>query len=110
MNGEKAASSRVGDRERSRIEWGLQGGPGGAYSVCMAKAEDTNRPGGWLVEETIPGSGAKRYFKVYELDEEKAVELARAYGATGRAKAVKKLNVDEFTGADMRPGDVKEHR
>jgi hypothetical protein len=76
----------------------------------MAKEENISRPGGWLVEETNRGSGSKRYFKVYELDEEKAVELARAYGATGRAKAVKKLNVHEFTGADMRPGDVKEHR
>jgi hypothetical protein len=76
----------------------------------MAKDENINRPGGWLVEETNPGSRSKRYFKVYELDEEKAVELARAYGATGRAEAVNKLSVHEFAGADMRPGDVKEHR
>jgi hypothetical protein len=80
------------------------------YSALMAKAEDLNRPGGWLVEETIPGNGTKRYFKVYELDEEKAVELARAYGATNRAKAMKKLTVQELTGDDMRPGDVKQHR
>jgi hypothetical protein len=76
----------------------------------MAKNENIDRPGGWLVEEINPGSGSKRYFKVYELDEEKAVELARAYGASRAAKAVKKLNVHEFAGADMRPGDVKEHR
>jgi len=67
-----------------------------------------DKPGGWLVEETSR-DGLKRYFKVYELDEEKAVELARAYGATGRATAVKKLNVHEFAGDDMRPGDVKQH-
>jgi hypothetical protein len=75
----------------------------------MAKADDINRPGGWLVEEAIPGSSLKRYFKVYELDEEKAVELARAYGATSNAKAVKKLSVHELIGDDMRPGDVKQH-
>jgi hypothetical protein len=75
----------------------------------MAQAEDINRPGGWLVEETIPGGSSKRYFKVYELDEQKAVELARAYGATNNAKAVKKLNVHELTGSDMSPGDVKQH-
>ena len=76
----------------------------------MAKADNSDRPraGGWLVEETVPG-GSKRYFKVYELDEQKAVELARAYGATNSAKAVKKLNVHELTGDDMRPGDVKQH-
>jgi hypothetical protein len=71
--------------------------------------DNINKPGGWLVEETIPGKGLKRYFKVYELDEEKAVELARAYGATGNARAVKKLNVHELTGSDMQPGDVKQH-
>jgi hypothetical protein len=69
---------------------------------------DINKPGGWLVEEIAAGS--KRYFKVYELDEEKAVELARAYGAPGKARAVKKLNVYELTGDDMEPGDVKQHR
>lgn len=57
----------------------------------MANMSDIDRPGGWLVEEEIPGNPpVKRYFKVYELDEQKAVELARAYGATGRAKAVKR--------------------
>jgi hypothetical protein len=73
------------------------------------RPDDINRPGGWLIEETIPHRGLKRYFKVYELDEEKAVELARAYGATRNARAVKKLNVHEFIGDDMRPGDVKQH-
>jgi hypothetical protein len=75
----------------------------------MANVDDIDRPGGWLVEETIRGSNLKRYFKVYELDEEKAVELARAYGATGSARAMKSLNVHEFTGDDMQPGDVKQH-
>jgi hypothetical protein len=76
----------------------------------MAKVADINRSGGWLVEEETKGSPPlKRYFKVYELDEEKAIELARAYGATGKARAVKKLNVHEFTGDGMQPGDVKQH-
>jgi hypothetical protein len=75
----------------------------------MTNTENVNRPGGWLVEETTPGSDLRRYFKVYELDEEKAVELARAYGATGKARAVKKLNVHEFTSDGMQPGDVKQH-
>jgi hypothetical protein len=73
------------------------------------RPDDIHKPSGWLVEDTIPDRGLKRYFKVYELDEEKAVELARAYGATNRARAVKKLNVHEFTADDMRPGDVKQH-
>jgi hypothetical protein len=75
----------------------------------MANISDINRPGGWLIEETIPGSDLKRYFKVYELDEQQAVELARAYGATGRARAVKRLNVHELTGDNMEPGQVKQH-
>jgi ribosomal protein L34E len=77
----------------------------------MGKADNSDRPraGGWLVEETIPGSGSKRYFKVYELDKQKAVELARAYGASNSAKAVKELTVHELTGDHMRPGDVKQH-
>ena len=76
----------------------------------MADPRDINRPGGWLVEEETPGNPPiKRYFKVYELDEQKAVELARAYGATGWATAVKKLNVHELTGDNMQPGDVKQH-
>jgi hypothetical protein len=73
-------------------------------------SEDINRPGGWLVEETIPGSDSRRYFKVYELDEQKAVELARAFGAGREARAVKKLTVHELTGDHMGPGDVKQHR
>jgi len=75
----------------------------------MANIDDINRRGGWLLEETIPGSDLRRYFKVYELDEQQAIELARAYGATGRVRAVKELNIHEFTGDGMRPGDVKQH-
>ncbi|HEX4410524.1 MAG TPA: hypothetical protein VH206_17265 [Xanthobacteraceae bacterium] len=75
----------------------------------MANTSDSNRPGGWLIEETTAGSGSRRYFKVYELDKEQALELARTYGATGSAKAVKELNVHELTSADMKPGDVKQH-
>jgi hypothetical protein len=77
----------------------------------MAKVADINRPGGWLVEEETQGNPPlKRHFKVYERDEEKAIELARAYGATGKARAMKKLSVDELTANGMRPGDVKEHQ
>ena len=77
----------------------------------MANTGDINKPAGWLVEEETRGNPpVKRYFKVYERDEEKAVELARVYGATGKARAVKRLNVHELTSDDMRPGDVKQHR
>jgi hypothetical protein len=76
----------------------------------MAKADDIHPPGGWLVEEISEAGGSKRYFKVYEKDEEKAVQLARAFGATRTARAVKRLSIHELTGDDMRPGDVKEHR
>jgi hypothetical protein len=31
------------------------------------------------------------------------------YGATNRVRAVKKLNVHELTGDNMRPGEVKQH-
>jgi hypothetical protein len=75
----------------------------------MANISDINRSGGWLIEETIPRSDLKRYFKVYELDEQQAIELARAYGATGRARAVKKLAIHELTGANMQPGQVKQY-
>jgi hypothetical protein len=75
----------------------------------MAHVSDINRPGGWLIEEVTPGSTLKRYFKVYELDKEKAVELARAYGATGHARPVRELSVHEFTADGMQPGDVRQH-
>ena len=75
----------------------------------MAHTDDLNKRGGWLLEETTPGSDLRRYFKVYERDEQKAMELARVYGATGRVRAVKELSIHEFTGDDMRPGDVEQH-
>ena len=76
----------------------------------MADPRDINRLGGWLVEEKTPGNPPiKRYFKVYELDKQKAIELARAYGATGRAEAVKELSIHELIGDNMQPGDVKQH-
>jgi hypothetical protein len=73
----------------------------------MTNTNDVNKAGGWLLEESTPGSDQRRYFKVYELDKQQAIELARVYGATGTVKAVKELTVHEFTG--MRPGDVKQH-
>ena len=64
---------------------GLAAWPGRVILGSMAKLPDIDRPGGWLIEEVTPGNPPiKRYFKVYELDEQKAIELARAYGATGR--------------------------
>jgi hypothetical protein len=76
----------------------------------MPDPHDINRAGGWLVEEEIPGNPPiKRYFKVYELDEQKALELARAYGATAQARTVNRLNIHELTGDSMRPGEVKQH-
>jgi hypothetical protein len=64
----------------------------------------------------LDGAGiyARRFgpdFYVYELDDNKAAELARtAIPATIREtiETVKLLNVHELTGYGMKPGDVKQ--
>jgi hypothetical protein len=93
-----------------QANFGLAGRADAAIFGGMANPSDSNKPGGWLVEEETKGNPPlKRYFKVYERDEQKAVELARAYGATGKARAVRRLSVHELTGDQLKPGDVKQH-
>jgi hypothetical protein len=79
----------------------------------MAKAADINKRGGWLVIVITPGNPPiKRYFKAYELDKSKAEELTKAAAKAGlgeTVEAVKQLNVHEFTGEKMKPGQVKQH-
>jgi hypothetical protein len=74
----------------------------------MAEVRDIDRPGGWLVRVTTPGnSPIERYFKVYVLDQARAVRSV-LITAGEMAEVVKQLNVHEFTGDNMRPGDVKQ--
>jgi len=77
----------------------------------MVNIDDVGKPGGWLVEVTTPG-GTPRYFYVYELDESKALDLAKQKipvhsGETVEAK--RKLNILELKGFGMKPGDVQQH-
>jgi hypothetical protein len=79
----------------------------------MANAKDIGKPGGWLVRVTTPGNPPlKRYFKAYEFDKEKAISLVKAQAsveAGETCEAVSQLNVHEFTGDNMQPGQVKQH-
>jgi DNA polymerase-3 subunit beta len=53
----------------------------------MAKIEDRNKPGGWMVRASLLG-GMVRTFCVYELEDNKAAELARiAIAADGHRLA-----------------------
>jgi hypothetical protein len=59
----------------------------------------------------MPG-GLARTFYVYELDDNKAAELAKAAIAVTigeTVETVKLLNTHEFTGYGMRRGDVKQY-
>jgi hypothetical protein len=72
---------------------------------------DIDKPGGWMVRASLPG-GSPRTFYVYELDDEKAAELARkaiapTIGET--INTVRLLNVPELTGFEMKPGEVKQY-
>jgi hypothetical protein len=72
---------------------------------------DIDRPGGWMVRASIIG-GSDQTFYVYELEDNKAAELARkAIGVTigETIGTVKLLNIHELTGYGMKPGDVKQH-
>ena len=72
---------------------------------------DINRPGGWLVEVRTLG-GDPEYYKAYELDRTRAIELVRAFAfvvPTETCVAVKELHLHEFTGDKMMPGQVKRH-
>jgi hypothetical protein len=76
----------------------------------MANMADIEKPGGWMVRASMVG-GLARTFYVYELDDNKAAELARnALAATigETIEAVKLLNIHELTGYGMKPGDVKQ--
>jgi hypothetical protein len=71
---------------------------------------DISKPGGWLVRASLVG-GSPLTFYVFELDNNKAAELARsAIPATlGEAiEAVRLLNIHELTDYGMKPGDVKQ--
>jgi hypothetical protein len=77
----------------------------------MAKLEDDlNKPGGWMVRASVLG-GLVRTFYVYELDDNKAAELAKiAIAATNgeMLEAVKLLNIHELEGHGLKPGDVRQ--
>ena len=79
----------------------------------MADPHDINRPGGWMMEVTTPGNPPLiRHYKVYELEQAGATELVRAHAGLAFNETcvpVKQLNVHEFTGDNMQPGDVKQH-
>jgi hypothetical protein len=77
----------------------------------MVNIADNDKPGGWMVRASMLG-GLARTFYVYELDDNKAAELARtAIPATigETIEAVKLLNIHELTGYGMKPGDVKQY-
>jgi hypothetical protein len=76
----------------------------------MANIADIDKPGGWMVRASMLG-GLVRTFYVYELDDNKAAELAKiAIAATvgETVETVKLLNLHELTGYGMKPGDVKQ--
>jgi hypothetical protein len=79
----------------------------------MANPQDIDRPGGWLVQVTIPGNPPlKQHYYAYELDKSKAVEMVEAEYSLGKGEtceAVKQLNVHELTGFGMRPGEIKQY-
>ena len=77
----------------------------------MPQTDDRNKPGGWMVRASVLG-GLVQTFYVYELDDNKAADLARtAIPATigETIETVKLLNVHELTGYGMKPGDVKQY-
>jgi len=79
----------------------------------MARIEDINKPGGWLVRVTIPGDPPLlQHYYVYDLDKSKAVERVETEYSIGKGEtceAVKQLNVHELTGYGMKPGEVKQY-
>ena len=76
----------------------------------MARIEDIDQPGGWLVRVITPGNPPiERFFKVYEVDQLRAVELVMAAERSDNVEAIRQLNIHEFTGDGMTPGQVKQH-
>jgi hypothetical protein len=77
----------------------------------MANIAEIDKPGGWMVRTSVVG-GLARTFYVYELDDNKAAELAKIAMVTTTGEtveAVKLLNIHELAGFGMKPGDVKQH-
>jgi hypothetical protein len=77
----------------------------------MANIADIDKPGGWMVRASMPGGPVLTYY-VYELDDNKAAELARtAIGATvgETIETVRLLHIHELKGYGMKPGDVKQY-
>jgi hypothetical protein len=77
----------------------------------MANIVDIDEPGGWMVRASMVG-GLDRTFYVYELEDNRAAELARkaiAVTLGETIETVKLLNIHELTGYGMKPGDVKQH-
>ena len=71
----------------------------------MANIAEVDKPGGWMVRASMVG-GSARTFYVYELDDNKAAELAKTAIATDigeTVEAVKLLNIHELTGFGMKP-------
>jgi len=77
----------------------------------MANIANIDKPGGWMVRASAIG-GLARTFYVYELEDNKAAELAlEAIDVTlgETISTVKLLNIHELTGYGMKPGDVKQY-
>jgi hypothetical protein len=77
----------------------------------MPNIADIDKPGGWMVRASMAG-GLVRTFYVYELEDNKAAELARkaidvTLGET--IDTVKLLNIHELSSCGMKPGDVKQY-
>ncbi len=76
----------------------------------MIKIEDRNKPGGWMVRASLLG-GMVQTFYVYELEDNKAAELARIAIAASNGEtveAVKLLEIHELEDRGLKPGDVKQ--
>jgi len=72
---------------------------------------DINEPGGWMVRASLLGDLPLTFY-VFELDDNKAAELARgAIPATigETVEAVRLLNIHELTDYGMKPGEVKQY-
>lgn len=77
----------------------------------MANIAGIESAGGWMVRASTLG-GSVQTFYVYELDDNKAAELAKtAIAATigETVEAVKLLSIHDLAAHGMKPGDVKQY-
>jgi len=77
----------------------------------MAHIAGIESAGGWMVRASMLG-GSVRTFYVYELDDNKAAELAKTAMAAiigETVETVKLLSIHELAGYGMKPGDVKQY-